>query len=46
MIYQNILAGNGFGIDDARESIEVTDKIRNTNPVGIKGEVHPFLKRL
>uniref|UniRef100_UPI0032166B9A Gfo/Idh/MocA family oxidoreductase n=1 Tax=uncultured Draconibacterium sp. TaxID=1573823 RepID=UPI0032166B9A len=28
--YQNILAGNGFGIDDARESIELTELIRRT----------------
>ncbi len=41
--YQNILAGNGFGIDDSMESIVLTDKIRNAKPVGIKGEVHPFL---
>lgn len=27
--YQNILAGKGFGIDDARESIELTERIRN-----------------
>lgn len=26
--YQNILAGYGFGIDDARESIELTEQIR------------------
>ncbi|MCY1721682.1 Gfo/Idh/MocA family oxidoreductase [Prolixibacteraceae bacterium Z1-6] len=26
--YQNILNGNGFGIDDARESIELTERIR------------------
>ena len=26
--YQNILNGNGFGIDDARESIELTELIR------------------
>lgn len=43
--YQNILAGNGFGIDDARESIEITGEIRNASPVGVKGEVHPFLIR-
>ena len=42
--YQNILAGNGFGIDDARESIELTHVIRNSTPIGIKGECHPFLK--
>ena len=43
LTYQNILDGNGFGIEDTRASIEITDRIRNTNPVGIKGEVHPFL---
>ncbi|MCG6188138.1 Gfo/Idh/MocA family oxidoreductase [Maribellus maritimus] len=43
--YQNILSGNGFGIDDARESIVLTDKIRNTTSVEIKGEVHPLLIR-
>lgn len=26
--YENILAGNGFGIDDARESIRLTEQIR------------------
>lgn len=43
--YQNILNGNGFGIDDARESIELTDFVRNANPVGLVGEVHPLLKQ-
>lgn len=28
--YQNVLSGNGFGIDDARESIELTEQIRTT----------------
>jgi UDP-N-acetyl-2-amino-2-deoxyglucuronate dehydrogenase len=41
--YQNILNGNGFGIDDVRESIELTDFVRNSKPIGIKGEYHPFL---
>lgn len=27
--YRNILTGQGFGIDDARESIELTEQIRN-----------------
>jgi len=41
--YQNILNGNGFGIDDARESIELTNFVRNSKPVGLRGEYHPFL---
>jgi UDP-N-acetyl-2-amino-2-deoxyglucuronate dehydrogenase len=44
--YQNILNGIGFGIDDVRESIELTDNVRNAIPVGIKGEYHPFLRNL
>jgi UDP-N-acetyl-2-amino-2-deoxyglucuronate dehydrogenase len=43
--YQNILQGNGYGIDDARESIELTDYVRNTEPSGLKGDYHPFLKK-
>ncbi len=42
--YQNILDGNGFGIEDARESIELTDYVRNAKPIGLKGDYHPFLK--
>ena len=44
--YRQILAGNGFGIDDARESIELTDFVRNAKPIGLKGEYHPFLKNI
>lgn len=29
--YQNILDGNGFGIDDAKESIQLTEQIRNSH---------------
>ncbi len=43
--YQNILQGNGYGIDDARESIELTDFVRNAEPSGLKGDYHPFLKK-
>ncbi len=43
--YQNILSGNGFGIDDARESIELTDFVRNAKPVGLVGDVHPLLRQ-
>jgi UDP-N-acetyl-2-amino-2-deoxyglucuronate dehydrogenase len=43
--YQNILNGNGFGIDDARESIILTDYVRNAEPIGMKGDYHPFLKK-
>jgi UDP-N-acetyl-2-amino-2-deoxyglucuronate dehydrogenase len=42
--YRQILSGNGYGLDDAKPSIEIAFAIRNANPIGIKGEYHPFLK--
>jgi UDP-N-acetyl-2-amino-2-deoxyglucuronate dehydrogenase len=44
--YKEILNGNGFGIDEAKPSIETVYEIRNSNPVGLKGEYHPFLKKI
>jgi len=43
--YRDILNGKGFGIEDAKESIILTDVIRNSKPVGRKGDYHPFLKK-
>ncbi|MBN2616246.1 MAG: Gfo/Idh/MocA family oxidoreductase [Bacteroidales bacterium] len=43
--YKHILAGNGFGIDDARNSIEIVHNIRVSEPQGVNGDYHPFLKR-
>ncbi|HBE44884.1 MAG TPA: oxidoreductase [Deltaproteobacteria bacterium] len=42
--YQEILKDNGFGLDDVRPSIEIAHDIRHANPIGPKGEYHPFLK--
>ena len=42
--YDHILSGKGFGISDAKNSIFLTDQIRNTTPVGLTGDFHPFLK--
>jgi UDP-N-acetyl-2-amino-2-deoxyglucuronate dehydrogenase len=44
--YREILAGRGFCIAEARPSIEVVYEIRNSQPVGMKGEYHPVLKKL
>ena len=40
--YQEILKGNGFGIDEGRQSIEIVHDIRNFEVVQ-KGEKHPFV---
>ena len=42
--YKRILAGNGFGIEDARESINIVHAIRNAQPVGLVGDYHPLAK--
>ncbi len=44
--YKKILAGEGFGVEEARPSIETVYHIRNSVPVGLKGDYHPFLKKL
>jgi UDP-N-acetyl-2-amino-2-deoxyglucuronate dehydrogenase len=42
--YKNILNGNGFGLDDAMNSIITAHDIRNAKPVGLVGDYHPLLK--
>jgi UDP-N-acetyl-2-amino-2-deoxyglucuronate dehydrogenase len=42
-VYQRVLAGEGFGISDARPSIELVHQIRSSPPVTGKGEMHPNL---
>ena len=42
--YREILDGRGFGLNEARQSIEIAYIIRNAKPEGIKGEYNPILK--
>lgn len=43
-VYQKTLAGQGFGIDDSRPSIELTHQIRNAKISPIDDKIHPILK--
>ena len=43
-VYRQVLAGQGFGIEAARPSIELAHEIRSAVPVGLKGEYHPLAK--
>jgi len=45
-MYRQILAGGGFSISDAKQSIIVVHHIRNSKPIGLKGDYHPFLRDL
>jgi UDP-N-acetyl-2-amino-2-deoxyglucuronate dehydrogenase len=42
--YKEILNGNGFGLQDARQSVITAFTIRNSNAVGLIGDYHPLIK--
>lgn len=43
-VYQDILNGGGYGLDDARASVQVVHDIRNAIPKKDPSRQHPFLK--
>ena len=44
-VYKGIINGKGFGLEDSRKAIEIVHDIRNTNPIGLKGEYHPLASK-
>jgi UDP-N-acetyl-2-amino-2-deoxyglucuronate dehydrogenase len=46
LVYKEIIAGKGFGLTDSRPSIETVYNIRNSSPIGLKGEYHPLCKEI
>ena len=44
-VYEGILEGKGYGIEDSRQAIEIVHSIRNSELVGLKGDYHPFAKK-
>ena len=46
LTYKEILASRGFGLKDARQSVEIAYTIRNSKPEGLTGDYHPILKTL
>jgi len=44
--YEEILKGNGFGLDDAYGSINIVSQIRKMQPIGLKGDYHSFCKKV
>jgi UDP-N-acetyl-2-amino-2-deoxyglucuronate dehydrogenase len=43
--YEEILSGNGFGLEANRVAIQTVSDIRNMEPKGLVGDYHPFLKK-
>ena len=44
--YKEILKGNGFGLEEAYGSIRTVSTIRNLDALGLKGDYHPFCKKV
>ena len=44
--YEEILNGNGFGLDEAYGSIETVYNIQKFAPLGLKDDYHPFCKKV
>ncbi|MEM9546095.1 MAG: Gfo/Idh/MocA family oxidoreductase [Bacteroidota bacterium] len=42
--YRDILSGGGFRIEEARKAIQTVYEIRHSEPIGLKGDYHPFCK--
>ncbi len=42
--YKDILNGGGFRIDASKQAIEIVHDIRTKEPIGLKGDYHPFAK--
>lgn len=43
--YRQILSGKGFPVSEAKKAIGIVYNIRNTQPIGLKGDYHPFAKK-
>jgi UDP-N-acetyl-2-amino-2-deoxyglucuronate dehydrogenase len=44
--YKEILEGRGFGIEQAKPSIEAVYEIRSSASLGLNGDYHPFLEKI
>ncbi len=45
-MYREIIAGRGYGISDSKQSISIVYQIRNSVPIGLKGDYHPILSAI
>ena len=43
-IYKDIISNKGYGLEDARQAIEIVHDIRTKSPIGLKGDYHPMAK--
>lgn len=43
--YESILNGSGYGLEEARQAVEIVHDIRHSTPLGSKGDYHPYVKK-
>ena len=44
-VYKDIIEGKGYGLEDARQAIEIVHNIRHAEVIGLKGEYHPLAQK-
>lgn len=45
LAYKDIIAGKGYGINEPRQAIAIVHDIRKAQPIGAKGDYHPFISK-
>jgi len=45
VVYKDILAGRGYGLEDARASIEIVEELRELSALGLNQRSHPLLRK-
>jgi UDP-N-acetyl-2-amino-2-deoxyglucuronate dehydrogenase len=43
-VYEDVLAGKGFGIDDARPSVELAHRLRTATVTSPSEPAHPIVR--
>ena len=43
--YESIINGSGFGLNEARQAVEIVHHIRHSKPLGLKGDYHPYVNK-
>ncbi len=44
--YEHIMAGHGFGLEDVRDCISIVHDFRESKPLGLNGDYHPFCREV
>ena len=44
--YEEILAGRGYGLEDAKPAVDIASNIRRSRTIGLQGDYHPMLEKI